>query len=241
MLISIKNMTDKIFCPQCGKEIIFKPHHKRYGTPKFCSSSCSATYTFKGKKRSEQNCKNVSIGKKKYYENPKNRENCSEIAKNRVIKYPHTKFQKGYKPWNKDLTKNDDQRLKVLGNNSGQSRIGKKHLTPEGLKIILQKTRNTKGRSKIEIIMEEELQKRKIEFFPQYIMLDRYRVDFLVEDFLVVECDGKYWHNLPGIQEKDKLRDINLRKNGFDVIRFWDYEINDDVCKCVDKIEKYLI
>jgi len=234
-------MTDKNFCPQCGKEIIFKKHHKYYGTPKFCSSGCSATYTFKDKKRSEENCINSSIGAKKRYEDTNERKKSSEIAKNRVMKYPHTKFQKGYEPWNKNLTKNEDSRLQILGNNSGKSRIGKKHLTPEGLKIILQKTRKTNGRSKIEIIMENELQKRNIEFYSECIILNRYRADFLIEDFLVVECDGDYWHNLPGIQKKDKIRDVNMRKNGFEVLRFWEHEINNNVCECIKKIEKYLI
>jgi len=256
-------MIDKKYCLQCGKEIIFKKHHKYYGTPKFCSSSCSSTYTFKGKQRSEQNRINSSIGAKNRYDDPLNRKICSDIAKDRVIKHPHTKFQKGYTPWNKDLTKNEDQRLEILGNNSGESRIGKKrgknpkisqkmigntnykNLTLEGREKIRQNAlRNyhcfSKKKTSIELKLENEFKKRNIEFTQQAIILNKYRTDFLIEDNIVVEADGDYWHNLPRIQEKDKIRDKAMIENGFIVFRFWEHEINEDVSECVDKIIKYI-
>lgn len=258
-------MTDKNFCPQCGKEIIFKPHHKRYGTPIFCSSSCSSTYTFKGKKRSEQNCMNSSIGQKKRYEDPLNRKISSDSAKNRVIEYPQSVFQKGYTPWNKNLTKNEDERLQTLGNNSGKSRKDKKrgknpkisqkmmgntnykNLTPDGRERLRQNAlRNyhcfARKKTSIELKLENEFKKRDIEFTQQVVILNKYRVDFLIEDFIIIEADGDYWHNLPYIKEKDKKRDKVMIENGFTIFRFWEHEINDDVSKCVDKIiEKYHI
>ena len=255
-------MIDQKFCLKCGKEIIFKKHHKRYGTPKFCSSSCSSTYTFKGKKRSEQNRINSSIGAKKRYEDSKERLKCSEIAKNRAIKHPHTKFQKAYTPWNKDLTKNEDERLQKLGNNSGENRQGKKrgknpkisqkmmgntnykYLTPEGREKIRQNALKnyhcfSKKKTSIELKLEEEFNKRNIEFMQQVPILNKYRVDFLIEDYIIVEADGDYWHNLPHIKAKDKIRDETMRNNGFVIFRFWEHEINENVSKCVDKIIKY--
>jgi len=98
-----------------------------------------------------------------------------------------------------------------------------------------------KSPSSIEIKMAIELEKQDIYFIQQMKILDKYRVDFLIDDNIIVECDGDYWHNLPNIKEKDKIRDENLRNNGFTVLRFWEHEIKKDVSNCINKIKEYSI
>lgn len=240
------------------------------------------------KVRSEESRKKYSIAKKKYYENLENRKKASEIAKERIKNHPHTIFQKGYEPWNKNIDRDDERQINA-GIKSGKSRqdkkrdknpkisqklignknfLNKKHkedskneiakkvklnwkkdhakqLTIEGRQIqrerALKNLKNSKNEfTSIELKFKSELEKRNIEFNQQVIMLNKYRVDFLIEDFIIVECDGNYWHNLPNIKEKDKIRDKIFTENGFVVFRFWEHEINKNVSKCVDQIiEKY--
>lgn len=57
---------------------------------------------------------------------------------------------------------------------------------------------------------------------------------------LAIEVDGQYWHtNLSGNRlERDLVRDHNLRKMGWDVIRFWVHDLKYDLQKCLEVVEK---
>lgn len=53
-----------------------------------------------------------------------------------------------------------------------------------------------------------------------------YFVDiFIVSHNLVIECDGEYWHNLPGRAGIDKRRDTILSKMGYKIIRIPEIDI----------------
>ena len=94
-----------------------------------------------------------------------------------------------------------------------------------------------KKRSNIELKLENAfIDKGVTEYQVQVPLMRRYNVDFLLSDFIVVECDGTYWHNLPNIIEKDKRKDNTLTDNGFVVIRFSENEINENPYNCVEKI-----
>lgn len=54
---------------------------------------------------------------------------------------------------------------------------------------------------------------------------------------VIIQCDGDYWHNYPYGLEKDYEQDKILKKNGWQVIRFWEHEINDDIKWCLEKFE----
>lgn len=46
-----------------------------------------------------------------------------------------------------------------------------------------------------------------------------YCIDFLLAPGLALECDGTYWHSLPGAAERDHLRDAWLKEQGIVVVR----------------------
>lgn len=55
--------------------------------------------------------------------------------------------------------------------------------------------------------------------------IDRYVVDILIpSQMLVIECDGSYWHSLPGAPEKDARRDARLRELGYRVERIGEHD-----------------
>lgn len=68
-----------------------------------------------------------------------------------------------------------------------------------------------------------------------------YRCDFAVpEAMLIIECDGDYWHNLPGVKRKDAHKDKYLRACGYTVLRFTESQIKQDVGECVCHVRAYL-
>lgn len=57
------------------------------------------------------------------------------------------------------------------------------------------------------------------------------------EKRIIIQCDGDYWHNLPGVSERDHYQDKVLTENGWRVIRFWEHEINENIQDCLRKFE----
>jgi len=63
-----------------------------------------------------------------------------------------------------------------------------------------------------------------------------YFPDFAIpEESLLIECDGSYWHN----EDKDKVRQDKLEGLGWDIIRFTDTEINNNLMGCADKVSRW--
>lgn len=108
-------------------------------------------------------------------------------------------------------------------------------------KAVLKSRKSQKSPSSIEKKFAKELENQNILYIQQFVILDKFKVDFLIGDNIIVECDGDYWHNLPNIIEKDKIRDKILIENGFIVFRFWEHEINDNVSNCVNKLNHIIL
>lgn len=80
--------------------------------------------------------------------------------------------------------------------------------------------------TKPELKMKELLNKLGIEYIFQKRIIN-YMVDFYIPNKnLIIECDGNYWHNYPTGLEKDRIRDERLKLKGYQIIRFWESEIN---------------
>lgn len=93
----------------------------------------------------------------------------------------------------------------------------------------------------IEKLIEAELQFRHIQHEKQ-VAICGFIVDFYVPEYrLIIECDGDYWHNLPGRQVRDRMKDATWKFQGFKVYRFWEHEINTSPAACVNKIVEFSI
>ncbi len=82
-----------------------------------------------------------------------------------------------------------------------------------------------------------------IRLIPQYT-IEKYVVDFLLIDNkrqLVIEIDGETYHkNYTGdLCRRDQLRNIRLFELGYDVLRFWVYEVRDELDSCLNKIQEW--
>ena len=94
----------------------------------------------------------------------------------------------------------------------------------------------------IELKIEQLLKENNIIYRKQVPMYGVGIVDFLLEDQkLIVECDGYYWHNKPGVKERDEARDKALSQNGYTTIRLLEHEIKNSLDICFNKIRSNLI
>ena len=94
--------------------------------------------------------------------------------------------------------------------------------------------------SSIEKKVKSILEEFHISFEPQWPILN-YFVDFAVIDQKIIfECDGNYWHNLPGVPEYDEKRQKEIESLGWKFIRFSETEINKNLSKIKEIIKNVI-
>lgn len=101
----------------------------------------------------------------------------------------------------------------------------------------------TRGRSwgitDIERMTVDSLVSFGISEFYYNFPVGRFRLDIAFPDLLVdIECDGLFWHKMPGVPEKDARRDEYMKSLGWAVVRLTEKEIREDVNSAV--IEKVI-
>ncbi len=85
--------------------------------------------------------------------------------------------------------------------------------------------------------------KAGIKTLPQY-RVEKYTLDFAVfegERRLNIEVDGERYHRTWSRElcRRDQIRNQRMFELGWDVIRFWVYEVRDDMEGCIHKIQKW--
>jgi len=82
--------------------------------------------------------------------------------------------------------------------------------------------------SSIEIAIRQVLDSLGIDYLIEQ-KIGPYWPDILISDRnLVIECDGEYWHSVPGCKEKDAERDRYFEEKGYKVVRIPECEIRKD-------------
>ena len=93
-----------------------------------------------------------------------------------------------------------------------------------------------------EKILFDALQKRGLEARPQFQAGSR-RLDMALVDaerkiFLDIEVDGDCHRGPDGSRKTDDVwRDIQLQGMGWRVLRFWTYQLRENLAECVESIE----
>ena len=192
----------------------------------------------KGKHRSEEQRKNLSLIKKGK-PNPKISMILKELHQKGKIKSwnkglkgidylkhyenGHPKGMKGYESWNKGI-KIDKEKYPTYGHNEQHT-----YQTKQKIKEARAK-QNSTYTSKPEIKIQSFCKELNIEFFThQYIKINHaYQCDILIPSLnLVVECDGNYWHKYPTRTDLDNIRTKEMIEKGFKVLRLWEVEIKE--------------
>lgn len=93
----------------------------------------------------------------------------------------------------------------------------------------------------IELKIQEELKRNNI-YYQKYIPLcDVTVVDFYLPDYkIAIYADGDYWHNLPVVKIRDEKQNKILKENGYQVLRFWEHEINESIAECISKVKNFI-
>ena len=95
-------------------------------------------------------------------------------------------------------------------------------------------------RSKSELRLQNFLKKNNIPFIHSYRAYTQGRtftVDFLVGERIIVECEGLV-HSKTVL--RDNIREELLKAEGYTILRFANFEIFENIDKCLEKIKKKL-
>lgn len=111
-----------------------------------------------------------------------------------------------------------------------------------------------------EILLQKALRKEKIKFKKNCVAITGKPDIALIDKKIVVFVDGEFWHGYRWKEKKKKIKDnrdywipkiertiVRDRKNnrqlkraGWQVIRFWQQQLIKDLSKCIQKIKKSL-
>lgn len=164
----------------------------------------------------------------------------------------------GKKPWNDGLNKDNSLIIKNYGDKiSNRKKKDWLSKTPEEKQIVIDRLNSSmiqsKKPTKIEVKMEEFLKRERIEYVKNY-KIKGFLVDFYLSKYnLVIECDGDYWHANPEFVkdkeltqsqvkniDRDNRKNKMLMKEGINLLRFWEREINNHFNSVENKIKKSL-
>ncbi len=101
-------------------------------------------------------------------------------------------------------------------------------------------------RTSIEIILENKLIEKGIDYKSQFPLIGITVVDFYLKKHrIAIYADGEFWHKSrwakkQGVVEKDKKQNKVLAENGYKVFRFSESEINNSAEKCIGNILNYI-
>jgi G:T-mismatch repair DNA endonuclease (very short patch repair protein) len=88
----------------------------------------------------------------------------------------------------------------------------------------------------IEVALQNGLRKRGIVFETHKPIYGQ--PDIFIEPNICVFADGDYWHSRPKARERDARVNRVLTEQGYKVLRFWEHEINSNLDRCLDVIER---
>lgn len=116
------------------------------------------------------------------------------------------------------------------------------------------KEKKTKVKNTIETKVERILKSLHLPYEPQAVV-DKYTVDFLVDEKYVIECYGDFWHCNPSkygpdffnrgkkktakeIWDRDLCRKSKFEELGYEFLSLWESEINSNNKSVHQKIKK---
>ena len=100
--------------------------------------------------------------------------------------------------------------------------------------------KNPKHNTDIERAVKSFLGENKIWHKQQSYIKGIAVVDFLLKNKKIIQCDGDYWHSLPGRKQRDNNQDFSLRFRGYKVLRLRGSDIKNHWRKCRNSILSFV-
>ena len=123
--------------------------------------------------------------------------------------------------------------------NTPEAKIRNRALALKTAEVLKDKWFHNTAPEKQMIEILDKLSIKYIHTYPVWDIEHCYAADFYIEDGkIIIETDGKYWHNYPLGTDKDKIRVQEMEAKGYKVIRFWEGEFDLEIVKA--KIEEVL-
>jgi very-short-patch-repair endonuclease len=186
--------------------------------------------SLKGRHRSEETKRKIGEALKRLWQNPEYRRRVSEYMSGAFKGRHHS----------------EEARRKISESHKGR------HLTEEWKRKISESHKREEIREKlreyrlkqvipvrdtsIEVALQNGLRERGIAFETHKPIYGQ--PDIFIEPNICVFADGDYWHSLPHVIEKDARVNRVLTEQGYKVLRFWEHEINSNLDRCLDAIER---
>jgi len=142
-----------------------------------------------------------------------------------------------------------EKREKTKKENWNKLTIEEKQLR---LKNWIESSKKNKSKTKIENIINDYLTLIGMEEGKNYkrnFQLFGYNVDFLINNDMIVECYGDYWHKNPKYfigetseakRNCDLIKENYLKSKGFSFIYFWEEDIYKNFESVISKLEHFL-
>lgn len=178
----------------------------------------------------------ISIGMSEYWSKPGNSEKQGERMDKRYDDIlEREKQSKRMKKRYEDPLEREKIRdgiLKYIDNNSEHAR---NYMVKGGLASM--KSQDGKP-SSIEFKMRKILEDNDYQFETNKPLLNLCIPDIVFKnEKVIIQCDGDYWHDYPNGLDKDYRQDRILKQNGWQVIRFWEHEINNNIDGCLERFQ----
>ena len=212
-----------------SKEHIAKRVAKQIGRPCSEAKKKKISKALMGHKRSLESRKKQSISARGLTKTEEHKQKISEALKGKKRPYAIDNFEKFYAT----ITKEERRALYSKYSLAFWAKLNKeerrKHMSKASAASCLANP------SSIEFSIRKILDILKIKYEVNQ-QVGSYFPDIIIPCAnLIIECDGDYWHNKPGAQEKDKERDKYLREQGYEVVRIWEHEIKKEPKKALLK------
>jgi len=194
------------------------------------------THTTKTKKQHSYFMKNRFVGENNPFYGKTHTEETKEILRQKCVHYGKDNGFYG-KTHTDEFKKKHSEFMKTIGKRP------KEYYSLMGIKSVNSRPKKTK----IEKTTEQKLQELGINFKYNFILHNKAQYDFLINDNIVLEVHGDFWHGNPEVystlterQEYKKKRDIVKQKlaedNGYRYLVIWESQIKENDWSILDEI-----
>jgi len=229
----------KYVCKRCGKKFIDYASNRKGSKNIFCSPKCSSIYRFKDKSICSICGKKVRLSRNVFC----SRECRGKSQRKGSIVTCQICNKKYYLPLNRIV------KTKIFYCSRKCRKLDYDKLC-EKMRMRLREMRLSNGETLPERIVREILESQDV-CFEKEKKIGRYFIDFYISNIkLCIEVDGDYWHGNKNTnkyikninQEYAIKRDLEkkkfLEKNGYKLLRFWEYDIKNNRGDVYDNIKK---